>query len=58
MVAVAARCEQRVCRSWIVLDARLSSSSGTAWQVWQARLMLSSGLRTQWSLTLMAPSRL
>ncbi len=28
------------------------------WQVWQARLMLSSGLRTQWSETLVAPSRM
>ncbi|MNC93020.1 hypothetical protein D3C83_95600 [compost metagenome] len=27
------------------------------WQVWQALLMLSSGLRTQWSLIFMAPTR-
>ena len=44
-------------RSWIVSARAFSSSSGHLWQVWQALLMLSSGLRTWWSLILSAPTR-
>ena len=57
VVALAARCSSSWCRSWMSSTRLSSSFSGTAWQVWQARLMFSSGLRTQWSLTLRAPTR-
>ena len=40
------------------VDARLDLLLGQRWQVWQARLTFSSGLRTQWSETLVAPSRM
>ena len=44
-------------RSWMVSTRARSSSSPLGWQVAQARLTLVSGLRTQWSETLRAPSR-
>jgi len=38
-------------RSWMVSARAFNSASSALWQVWQERLMLSSGLRTWWSLT-------
>ena len=47
-------------RAYGVLEAEdmFISSSENWWQVRQARWMLSRGLRTQWSETLVAPSRM
>ena len=44
-------------RFWMVRTLVSNSSSEARWQDWQALLRLSSGLRTQWSLTLTPPSR-
>ena len=39
------------------LHAPAKIGFGRRWHCWQARLTFSSGLRTQWSLTFTAPSR-
>ena len=57
VIAVAARSICDFVRPWIVATLSRSSSSGTLWHVWQALLMFSSGLRTQWLLTFIAPCR-
>ena len=58
MIACAAALHQLVVALLNRVDARLDLLLGKWWQVWQARLMLSSGLRTQWSEILVAPSRM
>ena len=56
-VASRARLRSSKVRPWIVSTRLRSSSSLILWQVWQARLMLSTGLRTWWSLIFIAPER-
>ena len=47
-----------MCLSWIASTRALSSSSGHLWQPWHARFRFSTGLRTQWSETLVPPTRM
>ncbi len=57
IAALAARSSSACVRSWIAATRAWISASGYGWQTWQARLTFSSGLRTQWSETFIAPSR-
>src|SRR5690606_15797070 len=57
VIASAARSISALVVVWIQSTRATSSVSGTLWQVWHERLALSRGLRTQWELTLVAPSR-
>jgi len=55
--AAAARPISACVRPWIAATRASSSASGKLWHVWHDRLTISSGLRTQWSDTFIAPSR-